>query len=795
MSGGGKGGGDQTVGYKYFFGLLMGLGRGPLDSLAEIRVGDRAAWRGSVTKSARIQIEAASLFGGERSEGGVQGPLDVMMGEADQSVNPGVLAMLGSYVPAFRGVATLFFNGMVGAMNPYPKTWKMRVRRVTKGWSNGQCWYPEKAVIMLIDPATKAANDATAAQIAAAQAAAAAVSAGKTTGDTGSDPTFSSAIQASASLAEANMVGDQSAPIDPPDPAIWAMNPAHILVQCATDQDWGRGLDYARLDQDSYRRAADQLFDEGFGLCLPWKRQDTLSSFVQTILNHIGAAQYIDRQTGLLTLHLIRDDYDVNQLPVYDYMTGLLGIDDDDTGAQDTAANEILVKWHNPVTNEDCQVRWQNLAAIRANGKISTTTEYPGLPTADLAARIAQRDGRAITSGVKRFKIRLDRRASPLAPAAVFRVNDPFRGIANMVLRVGELSYGTAIDGTITVTAIQDVFGMPATTYIAAATGGWMPPDASAQPAPNAVLMELPYLELQRRLSAADLAQVAPDTCGLMVLAQRPTGLSLNFDILSGASGESLAVHGSGDWTPTGVTVADVDPLATTIAIGAGINLNLVQTPCAALIGNELVRVDAMDDSGQLTLGRGCVDTIPAVHPVGSRIWFYQSHCGIDQHEYVAGETVAALVLTRTATATLAPTLAPALSLAMQQRQFRPYPPGNVLINGQSIFGLATAAGPLTLSWAGRNRLTQADQLIDHTAGPVAPETGTSYRITVATSAGVPLVQLADITGTVSLPLITDDQGQPIGPQTLLVSLTASRGGLDALQTYCATINWQPIQD
>ena len=42
MSGGGST--DYVAGYRYLFGIHMGVCRGPIDELVEIRVGDRTAW-------------------------------------------------------------------------------------------------------------------------------------------------------------------------------------------------------------------------------------------------------------------------------------------------------------------------------------------------------------------------------------------------------------------------------------------------------------------------------------------------------------------------------------------------------------------------------------------------------------------------------------------------------------------------------------------------------------------------------------------------------------------------------
>lgn len=62
-----------TVGYKYYMGIFMGLFRGPINEITEIRVGDRTAWQGSLTDNAVVNINAPELFGGTKSEGGIDG--------------------------------------------------------------------------------------------------------------------------------------------------------------------------------------------------------------------------------------------------------------------------------------------------------------------------------------------------------------------------------------------------------------------------------------------------------------------------------------------------------------------------------------------------------------------------------------------------------------------------------------------------------------------------------------------------------------------------------------------------
>lgn len=148
MSGGGSK--TQTVGYRYYMGLHFGVCMGPVDSLREIRVGDRTAWIGDQTTSGSISINSPNLFGGEEKEGGVSGTMDVMMGEATQSPNAYLTSVQGAAQPAYRGFLGLVFRqGYISANNPYVKPFAMRVKRILSGWKGGSAWYPEKSTIQI----------------------------------------------------------------------------------------------------------------------------------------------------------------------------------------------------------------------------------------------------------------------------------------------------------------------------------------------------------------------------------------------------------------------------------------------------------------------------------------------------------------------------------------------------------------------------------------------------------------------------------------------------------------------
>ncbi|HET7369400.1 MAG TPA: hypothetical protein VFK45_01020, partial [Gammaproteobacteria bacterium] len=142
------------------------------------------------------------------------------------------------------------------------------------------------------------------------------------------------------------------------------------------------------------------------------------------------------------------------------------------------------------------------------------------------------------------------------------------------------------------------------------------------------------------------------------------------------------------------------------------------------------VRVDALDTGvtpNTITLGRGCADTVPQPQAANSRIWFYDGFAGEDFTEYTDGETIDVELLTNTGSAQLDPSLSTPLALTFDGRQARPYPPANVQINGQWYPSDVTA--PVSLTFNDRDRLGQADQLVDYSAASVGPEAGVTYTL------------------------------------------------------------------
>ncbi len=677
-----------TIGYKYYMGIHMGVCRGPIDELVEIQVGDRSAWKGSITENGTFTINNPNLFGGDKSEGGIVGSVEVLMGDWEQPVSGRLAAMLGGIVPAFRRVCTLFFDGQVSAMNPYPKVWKMRVRRALKGWQ-GEPWYPSKAVI--------------------------------------------------------NLEGPNGEPIR-------AMNPAHILYECATNSEWGKGLDRGLIDEASFSQAADTLFDEGFGLCLKWTRTDSVSNFMQTVIDHIGAVVYFHPRTALFTIKLLRADYDPANLPHYTYGKGIISASDVTQGTPYTATNTVTVTYVNPINGEKLSsAPVQNLAAVRLNGSIAQNNEYLGLPTPSLAGRVALRDLEASMGYLRRLELGFDRTGWDILPGDVISITIPEHGIQNMPVRIGSVNSSSHLEGRITFTAVQDVYGLPQRSIVEPQPSEWVPPDQTARPVPIRRVREMGYRDLFRITAPSDLDRLDASTTYLYGMGSKPFGMAYGYELYVDYASSGFADHGEGDWVPNAQIGISIPMAADDIEVplGGTENLDFAQVGSPAVIDEEEFIVKSINTSTNVVvLGRGTLDTVPAYHAAGSRIWLYDGYTADSDATYLPNTTANVKMLTRTGRELLALSDAPVDVLNMRGRHARPYPPGNFKTNGLALGALEPVARPVTFTWAHRNREAQADQLFGHTYGSLTLPAGVTYTLRILKMSGQVLRSVTGLTGT-----------------------------------------------
>lgn len=695
-------GSSQTVGYRYYLGMHLGICHGPVDAVLEISAGGRQAWgdpqngdNSPITESGRGYINQYELFGGEEREGGILGSFDVMMGDLDQQINaylagketdivgqptvsPGgglwtpiinepvtggrVTGRPSGYETAYRGILSIVWRGgMVACNNPYIKPWAFKVRRILKGWQNNEAaWYPAKAEIVL------------------------------SSGDI-------------------------------------AANPAHIVYECLTNQEWGMGYGAAQINDTNFRAAADIFHAEGMGLCLKWVQQDQIKNFIQIVLDHAGAALRQHKRTGLFEIKAIRNDYTVAELPLFDE-TNIVALESYQRPGLIDAINELTVVYEDVTTGKEGSVTVQNLANITAQGGVSAKKQnYAGLATSDLAIRVAMRDLQAISTPLAKVSFTVDRKAWNVLPGDVLRFAWGNLGVTDLVLRVLRIDTGTLSNGKIRIDAVQDVFGLPATGYAKQPPVGWTDPNTLPAPAANRVVGEASYYALGLRMSAEDRAALPDDAGFLETVAVRPSSDSIFYSI-STDDGAGYEQVGRGDFAPSATIKENIGSDTTTVLVENIVDGELVETGKFAYLGDEIIRVDGFDQaSGTLTMGRGVMDSVATPHTTGARVYFAHDYAEGTSTERIDGESVAVKILPTTGRGTLDINNAPADTVVFDQRPFRPYPPGRFRIAGEAHPEVLNSQDGITVTWVHRNRLQQ--NLEGDESGNIGPETGVLYEI------------------------------------------------------------------
>lgn len=508
-----------------------------------------------------------------------------------------------------------------------------------------------------------------------------------------------------------------------------ALNPAHIIRECNTDPDWGMGYPEDSINDASFEACADQLYSEGMGMSLMWDRQQPIEEFVQVVCNHIDATHYVDRN-GKWTLKLIRDDYDEGALITLD-PSNVDRIENPSRPGFGELVNSVTVNYVDGTTFKTGSITVGDPALSQAQGVvINTTLQYPGFFSETLAARVASRDLRALSTPLFSCVLYANREASELQPGDVFKLTWPAYDLVELVMRITGIALGDGRSNQVRISCVEDVFAVPAAAVQSpGAGGGWQDPSQTPLASPAVLAFEVPYYELvqvggQTSVDADLLAR--PESGFVGAAAVRPAGSAVNAAIYTD-SGAGFAEEGTLDFCPSATLQASIDREDTVVDLLGDVDLDLVTPGTHAQIGAELVAVDGIAGA-TMTIRRGVLDTVPVLHAAGARVYFWDEYSGAAGTEYLDGESVGVRVLPINGTGVLPLNDATTETVVLGARAARPYPPGNVAINGE--YWPPVVEDVVNVTWSHRDRLQQtAGTLIDFTDGDIGPEAGTTYTL------------------------------------------------------------------
>ncbi|APZ81844.1 virion structural protein [Erythrobacter phage vB_EliS_R6L] len=511
------------------------------------------------------------------------------------------------------------------------------------------------------------------------------------------------------------------------------MNPAHIIRECLTDPDWGLGYADDDIDAESFEAAADQLVIEGLGISLLWDRQMTIEAFVGEIVKHIDAALYVSRDTGRFVLKLIRADFDPDALIHLDE-SNIVKISNPKTPGFDELTNSVTVQFWDAATGKDASLTVQDTALVQMQGAvIGTTVQYPGFSNNRCASLAAQRDLRSLSFPLFSCTIYTNRIAKDLNIGDTFKLSWGAWRISEMIMRVSAIAFGDGKSSQIRITCVQDVFSTPTVQMTVGGDSEWVDPSRPPTSPEQHIAFEAPYLELVQSIGESQInanLSAKADIGYVMGAATRPE-VAINGRIWTDSGGGYQDVGGF-DFTPYAELADAIGKTDTALTIENDADLDQVEIGTWVQIGEELMRVDAIDTgAGTLTVGRGVLDTVPAVHDAGAAAYFWDQFAGYDPTEYVEGEEIDVKLQAVSGAGVVPLDSIAADTVQIAARAWRPYPPGNLTINGDS-YADEIYEGELTVGWAHRDRLQQTSgTLADHFDGDIGPEAGTVYRVTV----------------------------------------------------------------
>ena len=507
------------------------------------------------------------------------------------------------------------------------------------------------------------------------------------------------------------------------------INPAHMIRECLTNHIWGIGVSESNIDDVSFKKAADILYDEQMGMSIKWTDSTSINEFVDNIKEHINAQLYLDRVTNTWKLYLVRDDYDIADLISLNE-SNIRNLDFERRTLAE-CVNSVTVTYWDRERAKDSTVTVQDIARIaQQGGVISQSVDYKGFTNSDMASRIALRDLKTLSSTLASVSFDVDESFSENWHEGMpFKLSDSSYGLSEAVMRIRTIKRGDGINNAVYVEAIEDSFSSPMQSVIE-----YVPPittgDSTAKNA-TAIAFEVPYIELVEQYGQDEVdAKLSnyPEIGYVGMAAIRPNNQHINASLYvdAGAGYDERTIL---DFCPSASLKNDIGYMDSSFELENVAEFELLEANHRIQANDEIMAFVSFDAvTNVITVERGCFDTVPQKHAAGSKIFGWDNYSGIDDLEYLSGENLSLKALTLTGSDVLELSEATTHSLVLSSRAIRPYPPANVKINDE--YYPAEIVNDLVLTWADRNRVQQTGgSVLGWFDASVTLESGVEYTV------------------------------------------------------------------
>lgn len=421
------------------------------------------------------------------------------------------------------------------------------------------------------------------------------------------------------------------------------MNPAEAIYQIMTDEWRGLGVDASLIDNASLIDIGNVLFNEGNGVSVQVTAEATGKKVIEEILRQIDGVAYQDPATGRIIFKLIRDDYDVDLLDIYDE-NDIIKVENFSRSGWDEVLAQVKISFPQRDSDSDAVAISQDMATAGMVGRLrSTTISMPFCYDKNLANTLASRERAQLSVPLFRMTIQMNRNGNRLRPGDVFKVNWADYNISELVMRVQEFDFGSLLDGKLVVRCLQDNFALSNVVFAPPPDTGWVPPVVDPTEILVSEIVEMPRFFMNR------VQFPIPDgNAGVIPLALKPSSASSSYDMLAGDVSGDLDVREPQQITypSTGTLLAAYDRMSgfangydttdgfTLINVVNGQNFVAASSEAEAkegevgllYVGGEFMAFRGVIDNGNgsftfTNIYRGLLGTRPRTHAINARVW------------------------------------------------------------------------------------------------------------------------------------------------------------------------------
>lgn len=535
-------------------------------------------------------------------------------------------------------------------------------------------------------------------------------------------------------------------------------NPIEVIYDIMT-YGWGNlGYDPAKINVEGWQDVALSIWNESNGISIGVANATEAKDAVKTILRQVNCTMYEDMTTGLVEIKAIRDDYDIEDLPVFG-PDKIVEVRNFTKKLWSETINVVRVTYTDRAAGytENKPALAKDFALLRFQGKERPVEiKMPGVKVGELANEIAARELSNLNIPLHSCQMVTDRQGNTLKPGDPFVFQWPEYNIAQMIMRVKKSNNGTLENGALSFDVVQDEYGSAATVISAPAPSEYVPETLAPVDIVDFKLFELPYwLDYQ-----ASLGTLSGHT-RLAAFAVAPTSYTIGYDAFIDIVPDDAQVLTLAPYSNTAELITEIDRFdGWDTGEIATLDITTPSQPADAelapdprlgggliLINDELLAyssaVDNLDDTWTLSdVKRALLDTTWLAHASGAIVYLFEGQEGFFESDTPNGDTVDVYLIDRTATGSSAETDAVVTEFTNVGRPQLPLPPDYLTAEGaRTAFQEFAVGSTVTIDARPRNRNDLLEIAFEDDAAGTA-EAGTTYRISY--EIGGVVIEIAD---------------------------------------------------